>query len=157
MANKVKNPVRNTRAKQDIGAIQSIKYNDAAGADKMIIIEPVVVRAVGAAEAVGAGKYVKVTGATYTLDLVGRDFDAGTTYQKGDVVAEAGFIYMCREDNVSGAFDASNWIKKAPKTVGPVPIIAGSVVCTGRWHNTVTGVGFLVDDESDMRHYRVRD
>lgn len=154
---KPKEPVRRTRAKQDLGAIDSIKYNDAAGADKVIIIEPVVKRAVGAGEGVGAGKYVKVTGTTYTLDLVNKAYDTGKTYNRGDIVSETATIYMAQEDGITGTFDTTKWRAVAPKQVGPVAITAGSVVCTGRWHNTVTGAGFLVDDESDTMHFSVRD
>lgn len=157
MSQRVKGPVRRTQAKQDLGAIESIKYNDAAGADKTIIVEPVVSRPVLASEIVGAGKYVKVTGTSYTLDLIGKAYDTGITYQKGDVVSQGTDIYLSMNDNVTGAFDADKWKKVAPKTVGPVAIAAGSVVCTGRWHNSVTEAGFLVDDESDITHYRVRD
>lgn len=152
-----KDPVRRTKARQDLGAIESIKYNDATGADKVIIIEPVVKRAVAGGEIVGAGKYVKVTGASYTLDLLGKVYDVAGTYQKGDVASQGADIYMALEDNITGVFDATKWRKVAPKQVGPVTIVAGSVVCTGRWHNTVTAAGFLVDDESDMKHFRVRD
>lgn len=157
MSQRVKGPVRRTQAKQDLGAIDSIKYNDAAGADKVIIVEPVVSRAVAGGENVGAGKYVKVTGTSYTLDLVGRVYDTSINYQKGDVVSQGTDIYLCMNDNVTGAFDASKWKRVAPKQIGPVTITAGSVVCTGRWHNTVTAAGFLVDDESDITHFRVRD
>lgn len=157
MSNRPKNPVRNTKARQDLGASQNIKYNDYAGADKVILVEPVVLRPVAGGEAVGAGKYVKVTGTSYTLDLVGRAYDTGTVYQKGDIVSQATDIYLCNQDSVTGTFDVSKWTKVAPKQVGPVTIAAGSVVCTGQWHNTVTVAGFLVADDSDFRHIRTRD
>lgn len=157
MSNKGKEPVRNTKARQDIGAIQSIKYNDQAGADKVMIVEPVVQKPVGAGEIVGAGKYVKVSGTSYTLDLLGRAYDSALTYYKGDVVSEGSNIYQANQDNITGTFDASKWTLKAPKQVGPVSVTAGSVVCTGRWHNSVSVAGFLVADESDIKHIRVRD
>lgn len=154
---KPKAPVRNVKTRQDLGSIEAIKYNDAAGAGKVILVEPVVKKAVSAGEKVGAGKYVKVTGTSYTLDLLDKAYDSGSEYQKGDVVTQSGDIYLCMQDNVTGTFDASKWKKVAPKQVGPVTITAGAVVNTGRWHNTVSVAGFLVDDETDMRHYRVRD
>lgn len=152
-----KKPTRSADSQQDLGAIPAIRYNDAAGADKIIIVEPVVVKAVAAVDIVGSGKYVKITGNTYTLDLKGRAYDPTKTYQKGDVVTETTDIYLCLEDRVTGTFDASKWRKVAPKTVGPVAITAGSVVCTGRWHNAVSVAGFLVDDSSQIKHTSIRD
>lgn len=152
-----KEPIRSTRERQDLGAIPSIKYNDATGADKIFIVEPVVKRAVLAAENVGPGAYVKVTGTSYTLDLLGRAYDSAKTYRKGDVVSNTTFVYMALEDGITGAFDDTKWKKVADKQVGPVTIVAGSVVCTGRWHNTVTGAGFLVDDGSSISFNSTRD
>lgn len=157
MSQSVKRPIRRTRANQDLGAIQSIKYNDATGSDKVIIVEPAIKAAVGASEIVGAGKYVKVTGTTYTLDLLGSAYDPAINYQKGDVVSQGTDIYLAMNDNITGAFDATKWRLVAPKTIGPIAITAGSVVTTGRWHNSVTVAGFLVDDDSDITHFRVRD
>lgn len=154
---KPKEPIRNADSRQDIGAIDAITYNDATGAWKTIIVEPVVKRAVSGGEIVGPGKYVKVTGTSYTLDLLGKAYSASITYKRGDVVTESGDIYMALEDDVTGTFDASKWRKVAPKQVGPVTITAGAVVCTGRWHNTVTGAGFLVDDNSEIKHTNLRD
>ena len=157
MSNKGRKPLRRISETQDLGAIESIKYNDPAGAGKVIIVEPVVVKAVAGSENVGAGKYVKITGTSYTLDLLGKAYSAAATYQKGDIVTEAGFVYLAQADNITGAFDASKWKKSADKVIGPVTIVAGSVVCTGRWHNSVTTAGFLVDDDSSISHQRVRD
>jgi hypothetical protein len=152
-----KEPVRRVKARQDLGAIEAIAYNDAAGAKKVIIVEPPVIKAVLASENVGPGKLVKVTGASYTLDLLGKAYDAGATYQRGDVVTNGASVYMAQQDNITGAFDASLWKEVADKVVGPVTIAAGTIVSTGRWHNTVTGAGFLVDDESFIPHTRIRD
>lgn len=157
MAVNPKEPTRSVRTKQDLGSIETIKYNDPAGADKVIIIEPVIKKAVLASEVVGSGKYVKVTGASYTLDLIGRTYDPAEKWQKGDVVAQSGDIYLAMQDNITGAFDATKWKKVAAKQIGPIAVQAGSVVCTGRWHNSVTVEGFLVDDESFINHQRVRD
>lgn len=154
---KPKEPVRKVKARQDLGAIEAAEYNDAAGAKKVFIVEPPVTRAVGASENVGAGKYVKVTGTSYTLDLLDKAYDAGETYQLGDIVTNGGNVYIATQDEITGAFDASKWRKVATKQVGPVTVAAGSIVCTGRWHNSVTGAGFLVDDESFIPHTRVRD
>ncbi|HUV84077.1 MAG TPA: hypothetical protein VMV86_00115, partial [Methanosarcinales archaeon] len=145
---KPKEPIRNADSRQDLGALEAISYNDAAGAKKFILIEPVVKRPVAGNEIVGPGKYVKVTGTSYTLDLLGKAYAPASNYKKGDIVTEAGDVYMAQEDNVTGTFDASKWRKVALKVVGPVTIVAGAAVSTGRWHNTVTTAGFLVDDNS---------
>jgi len=150
-------PIRSTRERQDLGSIEAIKYNDPAGSGKMIIIEPVVKRPTILNEIVGPGSYVKVTGTSYTLDLLGRAYDVSKTYLKGDIVSSGADIYMALEDKITGAFDVTKWRRVAPKQIGPVTIVAGAVVCTGRWHNSVTGAGFLVDDNSEIRHISTRD
>lgn len=154
---KPKEPIRNASSRQDIGAIQAIKYNDAAGSDKVIIIEPVIKAAVGAGDNIGAGKYVKIIGTTYTLDLIGKAYSAISIYQKGDIVTNTTYIYMAEQDNITGAFDVTKWKKVADKSIGPITINAGAVVSTGRWHNCVTTAGWLVDDMSEIKHMRVRD
>ena len=69
----------------DLGMAGISKYNEAAGADKVIIVEAAIERAVLADEIVGAGKLVKVAAAgTYDLKLLGRGFDATKDYQKGE-------------------------------------------------------------------------
>lgn len=158
MAVNSKRPQRAVSANDfDLGSIEAHRWNDATGADKVIVVEPVVERAVIASENVGAGRLVKVTGTTYTLDLVGRAYDSAKTYQKGDVVTSGADVYLAMQDQITGAFDATKWKKVAPKQVGPVAITAGAVVGTGRWHNTVTEAGFLVDEDSLIPHIRVRD
>lgn len=150
-------PKRKITVEQDLGAIEALKYNDAIGGIKMMVIQPVIKKAVGINEIVGAGKLVKITGTNYTLDLLGKAYSATSKYQKGDVVTNGGFVYLCNEDNVTGAFDATKWILKADKTIGPIPINAGETVSTGRWHNSVSVAGFLVDDESEIPYVRIRD
>ncbi len=155
-----KRPKRRIRANDiDLDIISAAGWNDAAGAGKFIIIEPVVTRAVAGAENIGSGKLVKITGTSYTLDLIGRVYSStpNKPYQKGDIVTESTDIYLAMQDGIEGTFDAEKWKKVATKTVGPVTIVAGSVVSTGRWHNSVTTVGFLVDEDSDISHQRVRD
>lgn len=154
----VKRPIRTTKGNQDLGSIESITYNDAAGCKKVMLVEPVVIRAVAGGEIVGAGKYVKVTGTSYTLDLLGKTYSASIAYQKGDVVTESGSIHMAMVDiPIPEAFDTTKWKKIRDKQVGPVTITAGSVVNTGRWHNSVTTAGFLVEDDSDAVQTRIRD
>lgn len=156
MANSRK-PQRNTSTRQDLGNIQAIKYNDAAGADKMIIVDPPIKRAIVGSEIIGSGSYAKITGTSYTLDLLGRVYDTSITYQKGDVVSQGTDIYLAQADQITGTFDPLKWQKVAPKQIASIPCLAGAVVTTGRWHNTVTVVGFLVDDESLIKHIRIRD
>lgn len=157
MAVKARQPQRNTRTVQDLGNIESIRYNDAAGASKVIVVDAPIKRAVLASEDVGPGKYVKITGTQYTLDLLNKAYDSTYEYQRGDVVSESGNIYLAQADNITGVFDATKWLKVAPKQIANIPCAAGAVVTTGRWHNSVTVVGFLVDDESAIKHIRVRD
>ena len=89
--------------------------------------------------------------------MLGKAYASGSNYKRGDVVTNGTDIYMANEDNVTGTFDASKWRKVAPKVIGPIAIIAGSVVSTGRWHNSVTEPGWLVDDESEIKHTNLRD
>lgn len=141
-------PKRKTVNQEDFGSMAAHNYNEPTAAKKIMIIEPVVIKAVTGAENVGFGKYVKVTGTSYTLDCVDKAYDSNKTYRKGDVVTNGTSIYMATEDNITGTFDATHWQKVADKQIGPIAVVAGSTVCTGRWHNTVTANGFLVDDES---------
>jgi len=158
MSQKVKDPIRTIRTRADLAKKDMIKYNDAAGADKVFIIEPPIKRAVTGGEAVGPGKYVKITSANYTLDLVGRAYDNSKTYRKGDIVSEGTDIYRANVDILEPeAFEADNWVKVAPKQIAAIPAPSGAVVTTGRYHNTVTTAGFLVDDDSEISFQSVRD
>lgn len=157
MAVNARKPQRNTSTKQDLGNIEAISYNDAAGAKKVIVIDAPIKRAVAGGEEVGAGRYVKITGTSYTLDLINQDYNTGIMYQKGDVVAQGGNIYLAQDDNITGTFDATKWQLVAPKQISSIPCTAGAVVTTGRWHNTVTVAGFLVDEDSAIKHIRIRD
>jgi hypothetical protein len=154
---KPKEPIRKADSRQDLGAIQAIAYNDAGGSMKMIMIDAPIKRAVAGGENIGAGKYIKVEDTSYTLDLLGKAHSTSVVYKKGDIVTQTTDVYMALEDNFSGTFDASKWRKVAPKQVGPIAIVTGTVVTTGRWHNSVTTAGWLVDDESDIPYTRTRD
>ena len=59
---KPKQPVRSVNTHQDLGSIDAISYNDAAGAKKVIVIDPPIKKAVAVNEVVGSGKLVKITG-----------------------------------------------------------------------------------------------
>jgi hypothetical protein len=139
---------RKNKSVQDIGLLENVVYNESAGAKKIIIIEPVVRSAVGASDSYAFGSYVKVTGTTYTLDCLGKAHSSSVVYRRGDLVTVTTTIYVANQDNVTGTFDASKWAAVSTKQIGPVTITAGSVVCVGKWHNTVSVAGFLVEDES---------
>ena len=154
---KPKEPIRNAGTRQDLGSIEAIAYNDAAGAKKVMLVDAPIKRTVSINEIVGAGKFVKITGTSYTLDLLGRAYSSSLFYVKGDVVTESTSVYMALEDNITGTFDATKWTKVADKQIASIPVAAGTVVTTGRWHNSVSVAGFLVDDSSEIKYTRTRD
>ena len=138
-------------ANLDLGAIDSSKYNEAAGGDKVIIIQPVIERATIANEQVGAGRLIKVAaGGTYDQKCVGRAYDSAKSYNLGDIAVNGGFVYTCQDDSVTGAFDVSKWKKVAAEIISGIPVDAGQVVPTGRWHNAISVAGFLVEDDSGI-------
>jgi hypothetical protein len=136
---------------KDPFSIQNEIYNEATGAVKQIIVEPVVKNSVTADTQIPFGAYVKITGTSYTLRLLGKDYDTNRVYRKYDRVVQSGRIWIAQEDNVTGTFDANMWADVAPSTVGPVTVVAGSVVCCGRYHNNVNAIGFLIDDDSEIK------
>ena len=134
---------------QDLGGMQASKYNEAAGGDKVIIVEPVVKKPVAVDEIVGAGALVKVSsGGTYDLKCLGREYDPSRSYDLGDISVSGGKVYVCNEDRTTGAFDASKWIEKADAVISGIPVASGAVVPTGRWHNAISLAGFLVEDDT---------
>lgn len=152
-----KEPNRKVDTKQDLGSIDAIQHNDATGTKKVMVVQPTVVRATTANEPVGAGKLILIAATTYNLVMAGRDYNASNTYQQGDIAVSSGRVYLCNADQVTGAFDATKWIDKAPSTITGINAPANSVVSTGRWHNAVSVTGFLVDDESSISYARIRD
>ncbi len=137
---------------KDPASILNEVFNEASGSNKMMIVEPVVLSPVIATTQIPFGSYVKVTGTTYTLDLLGKAHDPSKPYARNSIVTTGGNIYAAETDIVAKAFDvADGWKFLATKTVGPVTILAGAVVCVGKYHNCVTAVGWLVDDDSEIR------
>ena len=134
----------------DHSVLANIEHNDAAGAKKVIAVEPVVLKAVVATDFYQFGSIVKVTGTTYTLNLLGKDYNTGNSYVKGEIVAQGGNIYSCISAT-TGTFDATAWELKAVQSIGPVTITAGAVVSCGKYHNTVSAIGFLCEDGSSFR------
>jgi len=136
---------------KDPMAIMNEVYNEASGSNKVMLVEPVVLRPVTAIEQLPFGSYVKVTGTAYTLQLLNKAHNPATVYRKNDLVTQGGNVYICQQNGVVGAFDVNLWIYAAPATVGSVTILAGSVVSNGRYHNNINAAGFLVDDNSEIK------
>jgi hypothetical protein len=139
--------MRKNKEIMDEGSIANVTYNDQAGGKKVIIVEPVVKSAVLSTDAVPFGAYVKVTGTSYTLDMINKVYNSSYIYSVNEVVTSGGFVWLCKE-STTGTFDATKWENKAVKSIGPVSISAGAVVSVGQWHNCVTAAGFLIEDSS---------
>jgi hypothetical protein len=139
--------MRKSKEIMDEGGIANITYNDQAGGKKVIIVEPVVKSAVLSTDSVPFGSYVKVTGTSYTLDMIQKAYNTGASYNKGEIVTSGGFVWICIAAT-TGTFDSTKWENKAAKSIGPVSISAGALVSVGQWHNCVTAAGFLIEDSS---------
>lgn len=150
-------PNRNVDTKQDLGSIDAIQHNDAVGAKKVIVVQPTPSRPYTANEPVGAGRLILIAATSYNLIMAGRAYDPTASYQQGDIATNGGLVYLCQQDQVTGAFDATKWTSKAPDTISAIPCNANSVVSTGRWHNSISVAGFLIDDESHISYARIRD
>ena len=137
---------------KDPASILNEVYNEPTGSNKVMIVEPVVLSAVISTTQIPAGSYVKITGTTYTLDLLGKAHDPSKPYARNSIVTTGGNIYVAETDIVAKAFAvADGWKLITTKTVGPVTVVAGSVVCVGKYHNCVTAAGWLVDDDSEIK------
>lgn len=142
----------------DMEHIGNVIYNEAAGAQMNLNVEPVVTAPYVANTQLPFGSYIKVAAAvtSYGMDCVGKAYDiAYENYRRGDLVTNGGFIYIAQQDFQSGiaagAFDASKWAKVAPKQILSIPLpttTGGLVVCTGKYHNAINVAGFVVDDTS---------
>jgi len=152
-------PARSLRksANPDLGSLTAHQHNEAAGAQKCIIVEPAIERAVIADEQVGPGRLIKISVVgPYSLKLLGKAYAPGNKYGFADIVTDGGFIYTASEDNITGAFDSDKWIKVAPDTITGIPADIGDVIPTGRWHNAIDKAGFLVEDDTHIAHNRQR-
>lgn len=138
---------------KDPSSIWNEVYNEPSGTNKVMIVEPVVLAPVISTTQIPFGSYVKVTGTTYTLDLLGKAHDPLKEYKRNTVVTEGGNIYVLEADSVPAkAFDINDgWRFLITKQVGPITILAGAVVCVGKYHNCVTAAGWLVDDDSEIK------
>ena len=138
----------------DMDYIQNSIYNDAAGAQKGINVQPVIKKAYAANEQVAFGSYVKLTnGGTYAQKCVGKAHDAGyDKYRRGDLVTNGGFIYVANQDiEHAHAFNADEWTKVADEIIAGIPCLAGDIVCVGKYHNAIDVAGFLCLDETSYR------
>jgi len=100
------------------------------------------------------GSYVKVTlGGVYSQECVGKAFSAAyDKYRRGDVVTNGGFVYVANQDiEHAHAFDVGEWTKVAPAVIAGIPVNAGDIVCTGKYHNAISVAGFEVLDETTYR------
>ena len=138
---------------KDMASIANEVFNESSGSNKVMIVEPVVLSPVIATTQIPAGSYVKITGTSYTLDLLGKAHDPAKSYKVNAIVTQGGNIYALEADYIPAkAFDvADGWKLLTTKQVGPVTVVAGSTVCVGKYHNCVTAIGFLVDDDSEIR------
>lgn len=140
----------------DVDHIQNVIYNEAAGAQMNLDVEPVVKDTYAANTQVTFGTYIKIglgELSSYTVDCVGKAYDSAyQQYRRGDIVTNGSDIYIANQDFVSGiaagAFDAEKWTRVAPKTIAGIPVAPGDVVCVGKYHNSIDLDGFVVDDTS---------
>lgn len=139
----------------DVETITNVVYNEAAGAQMNLNVEPVIVDVYAANAQVEFGSYIKVAAGTtaYSVDCVGKAYDtAYANYRRGDLVTDGGFVWIANQDFApgvaAGAFDTNKWTKVAPKTIAAIPVSGGATICVGKYHNSVNVNGFLVDDTS---------
>jgi predicted transposase YbfD/YdcC len=134
----------------DLEHIQNVIYNEATGAQKNIDIEPVVKEAYTANTQVAFGSLIKVAAGTtsYNVACVGKAHSSSASYRRGNLVVQAGRVYIASVDHDPKTFDAEDWVNVAPASITGIPVSGGAVVCTGKYHNSINVDGFLIDDES---------
>lgn len=141
----------------DVDHIQNGIYSDAAGAQKGIDIQPVPKKATLANEQVPFGAYIKIGAATgtYNMDCIGKEYDATKKYRIGNVVTVGADVYVAALDvNIPEAFDSNKWVRMADKVISGIPHVIGDTVSTGRYHNSISVAGFLIDDDSSIKSKR---
>ena len=144
---------RKNKITRDEESIQNTIYNEPSGSQKNINIEPVIKDVYVANAQTEFGDLIKVTaGGTYSQTCIGKDHSATNDYRRGDLAVSGGSVYVCAQDHSARAFDASAetglWTRVAPETITGIPVTAGQTVCVGKWHNSISLAGFLVDDSS---------
>ena len=141
----------------DIDYIQNAIYNQSSGAQKGMNVQPVVKETYAANRQLPFGSLVKITtGGVYSQICTGKAYDiAYEHYRRGEIVTNGGLVYIANEDFQSGiaagAFNAEKWAKVAAVTIAGIPNAAGDVVCVGKYHNSISVAGFVVDDETTFR------
>lgn len=140
---------------KDTPSIMNEVYNEPSGSNKVMIVEPVVSKPVLAADLLPFGSYVKVTGTTYTLQLLSKAYVPGNKYRKNDTVTNGGNVYVAEIENIDAAFTVGNWRYVAPAVVGPITVVAGAVVCNGKYHNNINAAGFLVEDDTEILKFEI--
>lgn len=152
---KMKNVIQRSLARVwDLEHIQNVIYNESSGSQKNFNVEPVVVSAYTANDQVPFGTYIKVAAGTtaYSVACVGKAHSASSTYRRGDLVTQAGDVYLAHIDILSAhAFNAEEWVKVASATISTIPVSGGATICVGKYHNSINVAGFIVDDESSYR------
>lgn len=141
----------------DMEHIQNGIYNDAAGSQKGLHIQPVPKSTYTGGTQVGFGSYIKISAATGTYDMtcVGKAYSAASSYRIGDVVTQGGDVYVAFLDIKNPeAFNADHWKKVAPASITGIPHVLGDTVSTGRYHNAISVNGFLIDDDSFLTSRR---
>ena len=160
MAKSPQRPKRVTGFKNqpDLGLIEANKYNEAAGADKVIIVKPAVEKVVPADTPVGAGRLLMLTAAgPYILKCLGKDYVPANKYNFGDIAVSGGKVYLCNQDNTTGTFDPEKWRAVADAQVPGIPAAIGDVVATGRYHNAISVASLLVEEDSKIDWRSQRD
>ena len=151
---------RSSSKSHDSASVDNSVYNEAAGGNKVIVIQPDIKGLYVANSPIGAGKLIKIAVAgTYDLVMAGKAFSAATAYKKGSVVVNTGSVYVCdiaESEKAFGAFDPEQWTKVAPATIAGIPNAAGDVISTGRWHNSISVAGFIVEDDTNIGLSRVQ-
>jgi len=143
---------RKLRQVWDMEHIQNIIFNESAGAQKNFDVEPVIAAPYVAGDQVAFGSYIKIAAGPYDVDCVGKAHDANVEYRLGDLVTSGTNVYVCSVAHKARAFDDTPdtglWKKVAPKTITGIPVEGVSNVTVGKYHNSISVAGWLIDDES---------
>lgn len=146
---------RKNARNRDMDSIQNTIYNEPTGSQKNINIEPVIRDVYVANTSIDFGSYVKVAAGSISYDMVcnGREHSPTNAYRKGDIVTSGGQVYVAVVNIKAGkAFDGTDtdgdWTRVAPQTISGIPVTGGATVCVGKYHNSISVGGFIVDDSS---------
>jgi len=144
---------RSFKKVSDVDEIQNCIFNEAAGVQKVMNIEPVIKDVYSANDSVPFGSYIKLASGTtdYTVSCVGKDHNPNSKYQIAQIVVEGGQVYVANKDIKNPkAFDVQDWTRVAPATIAGIPVDGASTICVGKWHNSINVSGFLVEDDTTI-------